>query len=349
MIEIDFLPVENPDESSTRSGDAMAARFIPPGGSSPVVVVFDAGFTDIGDDLADHIAKHYNTSHVDYVVSTHPDADHINGLITLFDRCTVGELFMHQPWLHTSSYLKLSNIEKILELYTKAKELGVTITEPFTGVTRCGGALQVLGPTKDLYQENLAEELSGEASSKAAFGSLFASAGPVVTLTKKLEQVLALFPVETLTDTDDTSSRNQASVITLVDVDKRRFLLTGDTGIRGLNDAADVYESSYGPVSQAPLSFIQAPHHGSHHNVGPSVLDRWLGPKDKGFSTPTVFISSARLSEKHPSPRVTNAFGRRGGKVYVTEGKVIAHHWNAERRAGWSTAPAVGPLVEDDD
>lgn len=349
MIEIDFLPVENPDESSTRSGDAIAARFIPPGSPTPVVVVLDAGFTDIGDDLADHIKQHYNTTHIDFVISTHPDADHINGLITLLDRCTVGELLMHQPWLHTSSYRELSNYEKIEELFFKAKNAGATITEPFTGVTRCGGALRILGPTVDLYRENLIEELSGALAASASFGSLFASTGKLATLTKTLERDLALFPVETLTDSDDTSGRNQASVITLLDIDERRHLLTGDAGIRGLNDAADAYERSYGALNQSPLSFIQAPHHGSHHNVGPAVLDRLLGPKEQGFGTPTVFISSARLSEKHPSPRVTNAFGRRGGRVYVTEGKIIGHMHNAPSRPGWSSATALTPLVEDDD
>ncbi|ALV40848.1 hypothetical protein AU252_06445 [Pseudarthrobacter sulfonivorans] len=348
MIEIDFLPVENPDESSTRSGDAIAARFTPPGSSTPVVVVFDAGFTDIGDSLANHIEQHYNTTHIDYVVSTHPDADHINGLITLLDRCTVGELLMHLPWLHTSNAGELSNYEKIAELYLKAKKSGVTITEPFEGITRGGGALQILGPTVDLYRESLNEELSHYAEGNASFSSLFASAGPLATLKKTLERALALFPVETLTDTDDTSPRNQASVITLLDVDGRRHLLTGDAGIRGLNNAADAYENTYGALGASPLSFIQAPHHGSHHNVGPTVLDRLLGPKEQGFGAPTIFISSARLSEKHPSPRVTNAFGRRGGRVYVTEGKIIGHSHNAPARSGWSSATVLSPLVEDD-
>lgn len=50
------------------------------------VVVIDGGFKDTGDTIADHIVQHYNTNHVDLVISTHPDNDHINGLLTRSSR-----------------------------------------------------------------------------------------------------------------------------------------------------------------------------------------------------------------------------------------------------------------------
>ena len=48
--------------------------------------------------LVDHIKEHYGTTHVDYVVSAHPDADHASGLEVVLEELTVGEVWVHCPW-----------------------------------------------------------------------------------------------------------------------------------------------------------------------------------------------------------------------------------------------------------
>lgn len=59
------------------------------------------------------------------------------------------------------------------------------------------------------------------------------------------------------------------------------------------------------------------------------------------------FVSSAKASKKHPSPKVTNALGRRGATVITTEGKNI--HLGDSARPGYSRSVPVKPLQEDDD
>ena len=110
----------------------------------------------------------------------------------------------------------------------------------------------------------------------------------------------------------------------------------------------DEYERIVGPINSNPLSFLQAPHHGSKHNVGPTVLSRILGAPGSGFTTTTAFISSARASEKHPSPKVVNALIRRGAKVFATEGSGIYHHNAGTLRPGWSPITPLPPLDETD-
>jgi glyoxylase-like metal-dependent hydrolase (beta-lactamase superfamily II) len=72
MYEIDFLPVGD----ASRDGDAIAVRFSH--GNEYVVGVIDAGFADDGRAMVDHIQTWYETDTVDFVISTHPDSDHIS-------------------------------------------------------------------------------------------------------------------------------------------------------------------------------------------------------------------------------------------------------------------------------
>lgn len=347
MHEIDFLPVENEDGDSSKSGDAIAMRFDSAALGRPAVVVIDGGFTPVGENLAEHIHKYYNTTHVDLVISTHPDTDHLNGLLTLLDNCTVGELLMHLPWKHYTDADKLGNYEKIVAVYDKAIESGATVTEPYAGTVRFGGEIRILGPSLTYYNELLAESIveattgAAAARSTTVFGSLLTKG------LKVLERVLTWYPAETLTNADETSPRNKSSVITLLQIDGKRMMFTGDAGIPSLEAAADEYESVIGSFSLYPLDLFQAPHHGSQRNLGPDILDRILGPIDHGFKKTDAYISSAKSSEKHPSAKVTNALGRRGAGVYVTEGKSIAYWSPGTKRDGWGPINAVGPLEED--
>lgn len=333
-----LLPVENDDQDGARSGDAIIAAIDVPGGTRPAIVVIDAGFTGTGQDVVDALRLHFGTSAVDTLISTHPDTDHINGLQTVIEQCQVGELLLHQPWSHHTRARDLSNYERIVDLYAAAVERGVTVTEPFAGLQRHGGAVIVLGPTVGYYEEQLAASLVDTG------GSLFASAGRVLkTLGTVLQRVrLSSYPFETLTDTDDTSARNNLSVVTLLDTDQQRFMLTGDAGIAALSQAADRYEQQVGSFRDAPLAVFQAPHHGSRHNLGPQILDRIVGTVGSGGAKPFALISSAKSSPKHPSPKVTNALGRRGVASYATEGRSISVGMN-----GTPLTP-IPPLQEED-
>jgi len=348
MYEVDFLPVENEAGDSSKSGDAIAMRFDVPSLGRPAVVVIDGGFTAIGEKLVEHITEHYATTHIDLVISTHPDTDHLNGLRALLETFSVGELLMHLPWEHKASLNGFGNLDAVRSLYDLAIANRIVVTEPFTGLSRLDGLLTVLGPTPDYYDQMLDESLDEVVTGKAAERFAATASGFFhKAATRVLERVVAFFPaLETLTDVDDTGPRNKMSVITLVDLDGHRMLFTGDAGIVGLENAADEYEARYGTFATAPLSFFQAPHHGSKHNLGPAILNRLFGAIGQGFSAPTAFISSAKLSEKHPSPKVTNALGRRGARVFVTEGRTICHA--APMRDGWSALAVVEPLQEDD-
>src|SRR5690606_20875205 len=107
------------------------------------------------------------------------------------------------------------------------------------------------------------------------------------------------------------------STILLLEIGGRSILLTADGGMPALARAADTLDA-YG-LDWSTLRFMQIPHHGSKRNVGPTILDRYLGPKGQEQKSKTAFVSTGPdAAPKHPHKKVTNGFVRRGCLVAKT-------------------------------
>lgn len=353
MFEIDTLPVESSTgPARTKSGDAIALRFTTPTDIRPKIIVIDGGYRDNGKDLVDHIRRYYDTNHVDLVISTHPDNDHISGLLVVLDELDVDELLIHQPRLHAPNVSLFSNIETVDAVLALARQRGVKVSSPFTGLTRFDEHLLVLGPTQTYYEQLVLEHLiEAYRQQKAASLSEKALSNIFLHFAQGLERTLFM-PEETLTDNVTTGPRNNSSVITLLRVGDSRMLFTADAGIPALEAGAGHYEATVGSFATYPLSFMQVPHHASRHNVGPTILDRILGPKDGApFGAVSAVISSAKADPDHPNPKVVNAFTRRGCYVVATEGQTICHSDGSFARLGWgpiAPLPALDENIDDD-
>src|SRR5206468_1172024 len=94
---IDFLPVDcESTAGSAKSGDAIALRFTSSSDGQEKVVVIDGGFQATGEQLVAHVLKYYGTDHVDLAISTHPDGDHINGLIVVIENKSISYSRLHR-------------------------------------------------------------------------------------------------------------------------------------------------------------------------------------------------------------------------------------------------------------
>lgn len=343
MYEIDFLQVT----TTEKSGDAIAMRFTRPDNDRLAVVVIDAGYTAFGDTLADHIKGFYETSHIDLVISTHPDADHFNGIGRLLERMTVGELMVHQPNLHGHDEDEAC-AGKVKELVGLASDAGIRVAEPFYDVTRFGGALTVLGPTRDYYETLLSQQV--EEVKKA---SRFAEVLTAVTKAAKKPLRLAedLVPLPTpFTDDGGTSARNNTSAVVqlLLEGGTRRILFTGDAGVPALLPVADALEAR-GDVA-VPLELIQIPHHGSRHNGSNELLDRLLGRADRNAAKiHEAMISASKDAPKHPSPKIVNEYKLRRCFVRSNETGHVCHHHDTPTRPGWNAVPELPFLVDGDE
>jgi len=319
--EIDFLPVGD------SNGDAICIRYGSQNEGFHIHVV-DAGYSDTGQAVVDHINKYYGFPRfIDHVVVSHADADHATGIKTVLENFEVGCLWMNRPWLYAAEIISdfhgnftvaglaatIRDAYPILaELEEYAHERGIPVREAFAG--HAIGPFRILAPRRDRYLSLIAQFDRTPTSYAAPIK------GP---LRKLLETAKALLHfIETWADEKleenppPVSASNESCVVQLGLIDGRALLLTADAGPIALTEAADVAE--YLNIKQQ-LDVVQVPHHGSRRNVTPSVLDRWLGRVvAEGESRGYAFCSVGANKPEYPRKRVQNAFLRRGYGVIST-------------------------------
>lgn len=341
--EVDFLPVGDGE----KSGDAIALRFGNLFGprSEQTVVVIDGGFKSSGEALVQHIRRYYGTNIVDLAISTHPDGDHSSGLEIVLNELDVKRFWMHQPWNHTDDIARMfrdgrvtdtrvsealrRSLETACNLESIALAKQIPIFEPFGGLSHNGanGLLLVLGPTQTYY-ESLLPLFRGTPEPKDLI-SLIEKA-----LREVVKKVAEWWDHETLDDSGEVSAENNSSTILLLVIDGHCLLFTGDAGIPALTEVVDRLESI--DFDFLKIIVIQVPHHGSKRNVGPTILNRLIGPiLSESQEIKTAYVSVSSEGEpKHPAKKVTNAFKRRGAPVHATKGVPLRYSYNAPNR-GW--------------
>jgi beta-lactamase superfamily II metal-dependent hydrolase len=358
-VEIEFLAVG--DESS--GGDAAIIALTPAYAPRKIIVV-DGGYQRNGEEIVTKIHEWYGTNTVDLVVSTHPDQDHISGLLTVIERMNVRELWMHLPWNHSAELASLrrysfksdrlsavaeASLTQASSLEDLARSRGIPIFEPFAGRTTADGRFTILGPDESFYREQLA--LMPDTSS--AFSSI---ASKLADAARNVVRFVEDLVTDNLSDSETTSPRNNTSAISLVRDPESNYaaLLTADAGIAALERVVPLLrQAGFHPGG---LNLIQVPHHGSRHNVGPTVLNDLLGPTgiDGGRGHAVVSVPAKNPKGHHPSKRVTNAFRRRGYPVTATQGSGFGGVFFSSprvQRPGYSTAtplPFFHQIEEDE-
>lgn len=350
--EIDFLAVgeskKSGDEIAIRIGDLYSANR-----DDHFVAIIDGGFSKTGSLVVDHVRNVYGTDRVDLVISSHLDDDHIAGLTTVITELDVGALWMHEPSAGDEAGLAAAvrearsdasrsrlvtitaSIEQSRTLAELARDLDIAISAPFAGQSAAEGALTVIGPTAQYYEDLLPrfrnyQQLESLRSMVASGLEQKMGAQP---LTETLED-------EKLEEGATTGPENNSSVITLIAVDGRATILAADAGEEALQRAADYLDEA--GFDWTSLRAVQVPHHGSKNNVTPSILNRYLGDKVQTNLNKFAYVSCAPEGEPHhPAKRVTNAFHRRGCRVYKTAGSTVRHSENAPKRDGYDSATAV--------
>jgi beta-lactamase superfamily II metal-dependent hydrolase len=215
-----------------------------------------------------------------------------------------------------------------------------------------------MSPTKEYYEDLLPNFRCTPEPKQAAesyLTKLLAEAKEVI------KKVAESWGYETLTDPklpeDDTTAENNSSAVVLATLDGEKWLFTADAGVTPLTAVAGYYELLGYQWNE--LKYYQIPHHGSRRNVGPTLLNRIIGPivpkADRGGKTSYV-CAAWDGGPKHPAKKVLNAFKRRGADWFWSQeedpknkgrGFTMCCSKGAPER-GWTAMP-IKPLFEEVD
>lgn len=326
--EIRFFPVGK----TSKGGDAILVRLYD-AQDNRVVIVIDGGYTDDGQAILDYLAE-LGIDRIDLVVNTHPDEDHILGLLTIFndDKIKIGELLMNRPWHDADlkvSYFKDGRItenslnKRLTDSFKKAYELeqlaikkigAKNIVHPERGMVY-GNVLTILGPSSTLYKRHLL------ASDKTPAVECLSSRTFSLKKLKFVRYIKGTF-IKWIYG-EQTSDINETSIVLGLDLNDYKFLFTGDVGQDGLKDALDYYEAHNGCYA-SDFTHIQIPHHGSRKNLNPTLLKR--------ISAKIYYISCPPegFGEGHPSKRLINKIHELfpGANIYPTQGCWLSSYKN---------------------
>jgi hypothetical protein len=339
--EIEFLPVGD----ASRAGDAIVIRY----GEldSFELMIVDGGNIDSGELIVEHVRRYFGRNAViSHAVLTHSDDDHASGLRTVLSELPVSKLWLNVPWWFANAarpYFSnknwtdaglqksiMNDYDVISELVEIAIKKDIPIDYPLLGAQI--GPFYVLSPHRGVYTlllpqfdrtpdpDQAAIEAAGFWIGKVQPGALGGMFEKV--LAKGQKWIEESWEKERLRDGGVTSASNESSVVLYGDFGvNRRVLLTGDAGIRALSWAAYTVEQANIPLQG--FMFVQIRHHGSRRNVGPTILNRLVGPiLPKGSpSRFFAYVSAPKDDDIHPRKMVLNAFIRRGGNVAATQGE----------------------------
>lgn len=326
--EIRFFPVGK----SSKGGDAILIRLYD-AQNNLCVIVIDGGYTEDGQAILDYLLE-LGVTRIDLVVNTHPDEDHILGLLTIFEdeNIEIGELLMNRPWLDADlkvSYFKdgritENSLNKLLtEKFKRAYELEQiaikkigekNIVHPERGMTY-QNVLTILGPSEGLYRKHIL------ASDKTPDVKGLSARSFSVKKLNFIRYIRGTF-VKWIYG-EQTSDINETSIVLCLDLNDHKFLFTGDVGQDGLQEALDFCETLNG-CKASDFTHMQLPHHGSRKNINPTLLKR--------IDAQYYYVSCPPdgFSEGHPSKRLINKIHelKSNASIYPTQGRWLSNYHN---------------------
>lgn len=344
--ELEFIGINK----EAKDADAVCFRYYNDSLKRYVVGIYDGGTSDYGEALKQHLLQYYfpigTEQLIDYVICSHSDVDHASGLSIILENFKVNHLIMNRPWrfidelfekVNDGRITKQSLEKRLREAYPYIDNLeklainkGIEIHDAFEG-TKIYDKLTILSPKKQFYIDLLVE------SNKTPLSESTQNRGLLEKIANAIKSAFESWTNELLREDVSTTAENEMCVVVYAQMDEETFLLTGDAGIRALRAAID-YSKTVG-IIMTEIKVHQIPHHGSRHNVSPSILNELVGPKVAEDYTPTkTAIVSVSKGSDHPRKMVVNAYIRRGLEVFEARDKILRHYKGMPERDGWTSA-----------
>ena len=347
--EIDFIATKE------NKGNADAICFRYEKDSKFINVVYDGGSKVLANKLIEHLEEFYFKNDyypkIHYLICSHPDQDHASGLIEVIEKFEIGKIIMNIPWNYIDDIwdnindrrISKESLEKrlkddypyVAEIEKLAKEKGIEIIEGFED-KQINENLKILSPSKEFFIELLKKSKKTKYLDESDYKSNIYTESAKNILSKFTNWIKELWGKDSLKEDVETSEENEMSIVLLGDMEENKFLLTGDVGLKGLEKAIEKGNKIGIPLTE--VNFYQIPHHGSRHNLSPSIMNKMVGNiVSEGIKLKKVAYASVAYESDYPRKAVVNAFIRRGVQVYKTDGYTITYSHLTSERAGWSS------------
>lgn len=342
-----------------QSGDCIVVNWQSPQDiEKTYVAVIDGGNGDADWDgdlsrLMRTLREDVGSTHIDYLIGTHPDVDHISNFSDLIEQedVTVGEIWMHRPGLHLDAFPEhtaqaeppqpsapdpeFAAIGNVRSTEQSAQDAGVHQIHPEPGTSTVDGVLTVVGPSVGYYRELLPMIFEyGDVVTIAASAALPKGvptlpphhAGLSLDIKENWENdQLSGSP----TNGKKGASNNSSLIIVMQLPNDRQALFSGDAGTEAFKRAAD--DMTTHGFDPAKLRIFQLPHHGSWHSTDSETMNVLLGQPlgevdarakwEQGKHL--AFVMAGSDDKHHPSQRVVNAAIRRGWRTPWADGGPI--------------------------
>lgn len=313
------------------------------------LILVEGGNYGDGDKVIKHINTYYpDRKLVDLVIVTHPDDDHIGGLVKMLevikerrqDAIAIGSFWVNDPSKHgyvpddVKNNVKPETLKKRLRsaynvnsdstknLLDLINELGIYSEEAFAGEVGDDIPITILGPTKEYYTTLMPDFRGINLNFKE---TVYADINTNYDERKDGKTNESLSPTLDATD-DDTSAPNRSSIIfVFTPNDNKKYLFTGDASVESFNNIPDYLKEYYKNVT-----WLKVPHHGSAHNLNTQLI--------KDINAKVAYISSEK--EGHYTDRCTwLALKRNQASVYSTHRDHANFlHNGFDKRTGYSLA-----------
>lgn len=348
--EIDFIGINK----EGKDADAICFRYFNDNDNKYHIGVYDGGTNDYGIAMKEHIKKYYKQEKekivIDFIICSHSDLDHASGLTEILNEFEVKKVYVNLPWLYVNELYEIVKDGKITKKSLEDRlrkaykyvediekiciEKNIPIKESFEG-TIIDDRFKILSPSKKFYINLLAESNKTPETEKESFEHMIFNKAR-----KILNSIRETWDTEYLREDVSTSSENEMSIILYGDMDEEKFIFMGDAGIRAINKAIEYMKKQN--INCKKIDVYQIPHHGGRRNVSTTLLNKLLGSKvNEGYEDGRIAFALAAKNSDHPKQMVTNAYKRRGIKVFETKGKTIRHQHNTPNREGWTTTTSV--------
>ena len=315
-----------------KGGDAILITLYDENDNEHLVLI-DGGYQKTGVAIIEYIKIHYKNHVIDYVFNTHPDRDHISGLIEVLnsDEIKVKCLVYNRPWVDASlkkgyfvdkritSNSLLGRIKQEFDLAVQLEDIALKKNIPICSAMagNCyNDVLFVLSPTQSHYQQHLL------LSDKTPLSKLEEYNRPYIRKEYSEEIYDGTSYIEWY-DEEVTSEINETSVVLYLQLDSTKFLFTGDAGKQSLVVALNSVNK------QLVVTHLQLPHHGSRKNIDPDLICL--------INASNYIISCPPDGEKegHPSRRLMNKILELNprARIYKTKDTNFIFHKGVEVKA----------------